>query len=58
MAPADQIQWIGASHLGFRHTDKKTPSKQQTARTASYTGALSDMRKYGLTENGGSTETG
>ncbi|MFI9588344.1 replication-relaxation family protein [Streptomyces sp. NPDC052236] len=58
VATADQIQRIGAPHLSFRHTDKKTPSEQKTARTASHTGALSDMRKHGLAENGGSTETG
>ncbi|WP_371665050.1 replication-relaxation family protein [Streptomyces sp. NBC_01241] len=58
VATADQIQRIGAPHLSFRHTDKETPSEQKTARTASHTGALSDMRKHGLAENGGSTETG
>ncbi|MGK5628580.1 replication-relaxation family protein [Streptomyces sp. URMC 123] len=58
VATADQIQRIGAPHLSFRHTDKKTPSEQKTARTASHTGALSDMRKHGLVENGGSTTTG
>lgn len=55
---ADQVQRIGAPHLSFRHTDKETPSKQKQARTALHTGALSDMRKHGLTENGGSTTTG
>ncbi|MFG2979462.1 replication-relaxation family protein [Streptomyces sp. NPDC048331] len=58
VATADQIQRIGAPHLTFRHADKETPSKQKQARTASHTGALSDMRKHGLSENGGSTETG
>ncbi|MFJ5726435.1 hypothetical protein [Streptomyces sp. NPDC093149] len=58
VATADQIQRIGAPHLSYRHTDKKTQSEQKTARTASHTGALSDMRKHGLAENGGSTETG
>ncbi|MER6501867.1 replication-relaxation family protein [Streptomyces sp. NPDC001455] len=58
VATADQIQRIGAPHLTFRHADKETPSKQKQARTASHTGALSDMRKHGLAENGGSTETG
>ncbi|MFE2273335.1 replication-relaxation family protein [Streptomyces lavendulae] len=58
VATADQIQQIGAPHLTFRHADKETPSKQKQARTASHTGALSDMRKHGLSENGGSTETG
>ncbi|MEV2256910.1 replication-relaxation family protein [Streptomyces sp. NPDC050147] len=58
VATADQIQRIAAAHLSFRHADKKTPSERKTARTASHTGALSDMRKHGLSENGGSTETG
>ncbi|MGA5361176.1 replication-relaxation family protein [Streptomyces purpurascens] len=58
VAAADQIQRIGAPHLTFRHADKETPSKRKQARTASHTGALSDMRKHGLSENGGSTETG
>ncbi|MFF7342051.1 replication-relaxation family protein [Streptomyces sp. NPDC008163] len=58
VATADQIQRIGAPHLTHRHADKATPSKRKQARTASHTGALSDMRKHGLSENGGSTETG
>ncbi|WP_406003352.1 replication-relaxation family protein [Streptomyces sp. NBC_00829] len=58
VATADQIQRIGAPHLSFRHTDKEIPSKQKQARTASHTGALSDMRKHALAENGGSTEAG
>ncbi|MEU3743240.1 replication-relaxation family protein [Streptomyces sp. NPDC032198] len=58
VATADQIQRIGAPHLSFRHTDKKTPFERKTARNASHTGALSDMRKHGLSENGGSTTTG
>ncbi|MFG3042877.1 replication-relaxation family protein [Streptomyces sp. NPDC048330] len=58
VATADQIQRIGAPHLTFRHADKPIPSKQKQARTASHTGALSDMRKHGLSENGGATENG
>ncbi|WP_260334609.1 replication-relaxation family protein [Streptomyces beigongshangae] len=58
VATADQIQRIGAPHLTFRHADKPTPSKRKQARTASHTGALCDMRRHGLSENGGSTETG
>ncbi|MEU8622704.1 replication-relaxation family protein [Streptomyces sp. NPDC048623] len=58
VATTDQIQRIGAPHLTFRHADKETPSKQKQARTASHTAALSDMRGHGLSENGGSTETG
>lgn len=58
VATADQIQRITAAHLSFRHTDKKTPSERKTARSASHTGALSDMRKHGLAENGGATRSG
>ncbi|GHE56231.1 hypothetical protein GCM10018785_26900 [Streptomyces longispororuber] len=58
VATADQIQRISAPHLTFRHADKPTPSKQKQARTAAHTAALSDMRRHGLSENGGSTETG
>ncbi|WP_329467366.1 hypothetical protein [Streptomyces sp. NBC_01431] len=58
VATADQIQRIGAPHLTFRHADKPTLSKEKQARTASHTGALSDMRKHGLSENGSCTETG
>ncbi|MGA5473826.1 replication-relaxation family protein [Streptomyces arboris] len=58
VATADQIQRISAPHLTVRHADKPTPSKRKQARTASHTGALSDMRKHGLSENGGSTDTG
>lgn len=58
VATAEQIQRIGAPHLNHRHADKTTPSKRKQARTASHTGALSDLRKRNLSENGGSTETG
>ncbi|MFB8016882.1 replication-relaxation family protein, partial [Streptomyces rochei] len=58
VATADQIQRIGAPHLNHRHTEKKTPSQRKQARTASHTGALSDLRKHHLAENGGSTTTG
>ncbi|MFH8480485.1 hypothetical protein [Streptomyces sp. NPDC018055] len=51
-------QRISAPHLTFRHADKPTSSKRKQARTVSHTGALSDMRKHGLSENGGSTDTG
>jgi hypothetical protein len=58
VATVEQIQQISAPHLTFRHADKPTPSKRKQARTASHTAALSDMRGHGLSENGGSTETG
>ncbi|MGW4323553.1 hypothetical protein ACWEMW_30830 [Streptomyces sp. NPDC004684] len=53
VATVEQIQRISAPHLSYRHTDKPTPSKRKQARTASHTGALSDLRKHGLAENGG-----
>ncbi|GGP00259.1 replication-relaxation family protein [Wenjunlia tyrosinilytica] len=58
VATADQIQRIGAPHLSYRHTTKPTASERRTARTAAHTGALSDMRRHGLAENGGTTRTG
>ncbi|MEW1605601.1 replication-relaxation family protein [Streptomyces sp. NPDC093808] len=53
VATVEQIQQISAPHLSYRHTDKPTPAKRKQARTASHTGALSDLRKHGLAENGG-----
>ncbi|MFB7853277.1 replication-relaxation family protein [Streptomyces sp. NPDC056053] len=53
VATAEQIQQIALPHLSYRHTDKPTPSKRKQARTASHTGALSDLHKHGLAENGG-----
>ncbi|WP_406259455.1 replication-relaxation family protein [Actinacidiphila glaucinigra] len=56
VATTDQIQRIAAPHQSFRHTTKKTPSEQKTARTAAHAGAVSDLRKHGLAENGGTTK--
>jgi hypothetical protein len=53
VATVEQIQQISAPYMSYRHTDKPTPSKRKQARTASHTGALSDLRKHGLAENGG-----
>ncbi|MFE2053905.1 replication-relaxation family protein [Streptomyces sp. NPDC059459] len=53
VSTVEQIQQTSASHLSYRHIDKPTPSKREQARTASHTGALSDLRKHGLAENGG-----
>ncbi|MET9880224.1 replication-relaxation family protein [Actinacidiphila glaucinigra] len=58
VATTDQIQRIAAPHQSFRHTTKKTPSMRKTARTAAHAGALSDLRKHGLAENGGTTKGG
>ncbi|MGW6289871.1 hypothetical protein [Streptomyces sp. NPDC055107] len=49
---------IRAPHLSFLHAEKEPPSRRKQARTASHTGALSDMRKHGLSNNGGSTGGG
>ncbi|GGV91768.1 replication-relaxation family protein [Streptomyces massasporeus] len=53
VATVEQIQQISAPHLSYRHTDKPTSSKRKQARTGAHTGALSDLRKHGLAENGG-----
>ncbi|MEU9032777.1 replication-relaxation family protein [Streptomyces sp. NPDC048383] len=58
VATADQIQRIASPHLTYRHTTKATASERKTARTASHAGALSDLRKHGLAENGGTTRAG
>ncbi|MER6523232.1 replication-relaxation family protein [Streptomyces sp. NPDC001553] len=44
--------------MTYRHTTKATASERKTARTASHAGALSDLRKHGLAENGGTTRAG
>ncbi|MFI8186753.1 replication-relaxation family protein [Actinacidiphila glaucinigra] len=56
VATTDQIQRIAAPHLSFWHTLKETPSMRKTARTAAHAGALSDLRRHGLAENGGTTK--
>ncbi|MEV5434376.1 hypothetical protein AB0L29_35270, partial [Streptomyces sp. NPDC052701] len=53
VATVGQIQQIAAPYLSYRHSDKPMPVKRKQARTASHTGALSDLRKQGLAENGG-----
>ncbi|WP_412079123.1 replication-relaxation family protein [Streptomyces xanthophaeus] len=58
VATADQIQRIASPHLTYRHTTKATASERKTARTASHAGALSDLRKHGLAENGGTSRAG
>ncbi|MGW7412752.1 replication-relaxation family protein [Streptomyces sp. NPDC054863] len=58
VATTDQIQRIASPHLSYRHTDKKTPSKRKTARTASHGGAFADLRTEGLAQNGGTTPGG
>ncbi|ALV48141.1 hypothetical protein ASR50_34420 [Streptomyces sp. 4F] len=51
VATVEQIQQ-SAPHTSYRHTDKEKPSERKQDRTASHTGALSDLRKHGLAENG------
>ncbi|MEU9190770.1 hypothetical protein AB0D14_40985 [Streptomyces sp. NPDC048484] len=58
VATVEQIQQISAPHMSYRHTDKDKPSQRKQARTASHLGALSDLRKHGLVENGGKTSGG
>lgn len=58
VATVEQIQQISAPHMSYRHTDKEKPSERKQARTASHLGALSDLRKHGLVENGGKTSGG
>ncbi|MEW2527575.1 replication-relaxation family protein [Streptomyces sp. NPDC047071] len=55
VATAEQIQQLTAPHLTYRHTDKATPSQRKQARCAAHLGALSDLHKHGLVENGGKT---
>jgi hypothetical protein len=58
VATVEQIQQIAAPHMSYRHTDKEKPSERKQARTASHLGALSDLRKHGLAENGGKISGG
>ncbi|MEV0126627.1 hypothetical protein AB0I16_34645 [Streptomyces sp. NPDC050703] len=58
VATVEQIQQISAPHMSYRHTDKEKPSERKQARTASHLGALSDLRKHGLAENGGKLSGG
>ncbi|SEE51295.1 Replication-relaxation [Streptomyces sp. 2131.1] len=58
VATTDQIQRIAMPHLNHRHTGKPTEAKRKTARTATHTAALADLRTHRLAANGGSTSTG
>ncbi|MGW1185679.1 replication-relaxation family protein [Streptomyces drozdowiczii] len=58
VATTDQIQRIAMPHLNHRHSDKATPAKRKTARTATHTAALADLRTHRLAATGGSTSTG
>ncbi|MEW2811007.1 hypothetical protein AB0929_28555 [Streptomyces massasporeus] len=52
-ATADQIQRLSSPHLTYRHTTKDTAAEQKEARTASHRGALNDLRRHGLSVDGG-----
>lgn len=58
VATTDQIQRITMPHLNHRHSDKATPAKRKTARTATHTAALADLRTHRLAATGGSMSTG
>lgn len=45
------------ANLNHRHMHKPTPAKRRTARTATHTAALADMRAHRLVANGGITST-
>ena len=55
---ADRIQRLSLPHLTYRHTTKKTPALRKEARTASHRGALNDLRRHGLSVDGGRTRGG
>ncbi|WP_221355414.1 replication-relaxation family protein [Streptomyces beigongshangae] len=57
-ATADQIQRLSSPHLTYRHTTKKTAAARKEARTASHRGALNDLRRHGLSVDGGRTRGG
>lgn len=57
-ATADQIQRLSSPHLTFRHTTKETAAARKEARTASHRGALNDLRRHGLSVDGGRTRGG
>ncbi|MET7929986.1 replication-relaxation family protein [Streptomyces sp. NPDC005349] len=58
MATADQIQRLSSPHLTYRHTAKKTPAQRKEARTASHRAAANDLRRHGLSADGGRTRAG
>ncbi|WP_381805672.1 replication-relaxation family protein [Streptomyces niveus] len=58
VATADQMQRLCSPHLTYRHTLKKTASVRKEARTASHRGAANDLRRHGLSVDGGRTRGG
>ncbi|MET9039328.1 replication-relaxation family protein [Streptomyces mirabilis] len=58
VATADQIQRLASPHLTYRHTLKETASARKEARTASHRGAANDLRRHGLSVDGGRTRGG
>ncbi|MFF6953046.1 hypothetical protein ACFZAD_30955 [Streptomyces iakyrus] len=49
---------MSSPHLTYRHTLKKTAAERKEARTASHRGALNDLRRHGLSVDGGRTRGG
>ncbi|MFE7302782.1 hypothetical protein [Streptomyces sp. CB02959] len=58
VATADQIQRLSSPHLSFRHTLEDTAALRKEARTASHRGAANDLRRHGLSIDGGRTRGG
>ncbi|MER5852502.1 hypothetical protein ABT126_37290 [Streptomyces sp. NPDC002012] len=58
VAIADHIQRLASPHLTYRHTLKDTAAKRKEARTASHRGAANDLRRHGLSVDGGRTRGG
>ncbi|MFE2966736.1 replication-relaxation family protein [Streptomyces sp. NPDC059340] len=58
VATAEQIQRLASPHLTYRHTMKETASARKEARTASHRGAANDLRRHGLSVDGGRTRGG
>ncbi|WP_208641581.1 hypothetical protein [Streptomyces africanus] len=54
-ATAHQIQRLSSPHLAYRHTTKTTAAARKEARTAFRAGALNDLRRHGLSVEGGRT---
>ncbi|MFE4609234.1 hypothetical protein ACFRK5_12870 [Streptomyces niveus] len=49
------MPWLCSLHLTYRHTLKKAASVRTEARTASHRGAANDLRRDGLSVDGGRT---
>ncbi|MEV8321481.1 replication-relaxation family protein [Streptomyces sp. NPDC059900] len=58
VATADQIQRLSSPHLTYRHTLKTPASARKEARNAAHRGAANDLRRHGLSVDGGRTRGG